>query len=68
MVRRSARATVAGMKNGLVLLALAATAAVFAADLQTPWGAATWILYALPMFLLCYATGARHLYAFGETK
>jgi len=45
-------------RHGLVLLA---TAMVFAIDLQTPWGVATWILYAFPMFLLCRLSGDRHL-------
>src|SRR3990172_1893575 len=52
------------MKNAPIGLALLATAVVFAVDLQTPWGVATWILYALPMFLLCYASGARYLVPF----
>jgi PAS domain S-box-containing protein len=47
--------------HGLVVLA---TAVVFVIDLQTSWGVATWILYALPMFLLCYASGVRYLVPF----
>src|SRR3990172_5615464 len=52
------------MKNAPIGLALLATAVVFVVDMQTPWGVATWILYALPMFLLCYASGVRYLVPF----
>lgn len=45
-------------------LALVAAAAVFAIDLQTPWGVASWILYAFPMFLFCRYSGHRHLVPF----
>ena len=48
-------------RHGLVLLA---TAVVFAIDLQTPWGVASWILYAFPMFLLCRHSGERYLVPF----
>lgn len=47
--------------HGLVALA---TMVVFAVDLYTPWGVATWILYAFPMFLLCSQSGDRYLYRY----
>ncbi len=46
---------------GAHLLVALATAAVFVLDLQTPWGVATWILYAFPTFVLCWASGTRYL-------